>query len=113
MGAVLLQEYVSEEARKSYSQEKDGGKCEFDKSLEGMRLRPIYFISRSTVLPLENSRHRFLGESAIVRWAIGKFRKYLWGSEFTLLSDLSGLKKFFESEANVPQVVHRWRAELL
>ena len=38
MGALLLQVHVSEEARKSGALEKDGGKCEFDKSLEGMRL---------------------------------------------------------------------------
>ena len=45
-----------------------------------MRLQPIYFISISTVSPLENSRHNFVGESAAVRWYIGNFIKYLWGS---------------------------------
>ena len=50
--AVLLQSDVSDEARKKEAQEKAGGNCEFDKSLEVMRLRPISFISRSTVLPL-------------------------------------------------------------
>ena len=50
MGYVLLQVYVSVEARNSYAQEKDDGKCEFDKLLEGMRLRPIYFMSISTML---------------------------------------------------------------
>ena len=59
------------------------------------------------MLRVEKSIHSFILEAAVVRWAIGKFRKNLWGSEFTLLSDLSGLKKFFESEANVPQMVHR------
>ena len=38
MGVVLLQSDVSEEARKPEAQEKDGGNCEFDKYLEGMRL---------------------------------------------------------------------------
>ena len=42
MGAVLLQEDVSEEARKLEAQEKDDGNCEFDKYLEGMHLQPIY-----------------------------------------------------------------------
>ena len=37
MGAVLLQEDVSEETRKSDTQEKDVGKCELDNFLEGMR----------------------------------------------------------------------------
>ena len=57
---MILQAYVSEEERKSEAQEKEDGKCEFDKSLLGIRLQPIYFISISMVLPLENSRHIFV-----------------------------------------------------
>ena len=53
MVAVIIQADVSEEARKSEAQEKDGGKCEYEYSLEGMFLRPIYFILISTVPPLE------------------------------------------------------------
>ena len=52
MGAVLLKEYESAEARNSEAQEKEGGKCEFDKSLEVMRLQPIYFTLILMVLPL-------------------------------------------------------------
>ena len=78
-----------------------------------MRIPPISFISRSTVSPLEKSRHSFLGESYAVRRAIGKFRKKLWGSELTVLSDCSGIQKFCESEDNIPRMVHRWRSELL
>ena len=52
MVSVLLQADVLEEAIKSEAQEKASVKCEFDKYLEGMRLRPISFISISTVLPL-------------------------------------------------------------
>ena len=48
----------------------DGRKCEFYKSLEGMCLRPIYFISRSTVPPLKKSIHSFDVEAAVVRWSI-------------------------------------------
>ena len=44
MGEVLLQEDVSEESKNSESQEKGGGKSEFENSLEGMSLQPIYFI---------------------------------------------------------------------
>ena len=80
LGVVLLQAYVSEEAIIADAQEKDSRKCEFDNSLDGMRLRPISFISRSTVSPLEKSRHIFVGEVAALRWAAGKFRKYFWGS---------------------------------
>ena len=38
MSVVIMQEYDSVEARNSESQEKDGGKFEFEKSLEGMQL---------------------------------------------------------------------------
>ena len=78
--SVILQVYVSEEEIKSEAQKKAGIKWEFDNSLEVMGLRPISFISRSTVLPLGKSRHVFVGESTSVRWVIGKFNKYLWGS---------------------------------
>ena len=78
-----------------------------------MRLRPIYFISRSTVSSLENSRHSFLVETDTARWDIGKFRKFLWGSEFNVLSNCSRMKKFFEFESNVAHMEHRWRSELL
>ena len=61
MGAVIFQADVSEEARKEEAQEKSGGKCKFEKSLEVMCLRPISFISISTVSPLENSRCNFVG----------------------------------------------------
>ena len=71
-----------------------------------------FFISISTVYLLEKSIYSFVREAATVRWAIGKFRNYFWGSEFMLLSYCSVLK-IFESEPNVPHVVHRWRDELL
>ena len=113
MGELLLQADKPAEARKSEAQEKYVGNLEFRNSLERMRLRPISFILRSTVSRLENSRHIFIGESDSVRWAIGKYRENLWGADFMVLPDCSGLQKIFESEANVPHVVHRWRAKLL
>ena len=57
--------------------------------------------------PLEKSIHGFVGEAAVVRWVIVKFKKYLWGSSFTVLSYFSGLQKFFELEANIPHVAIR------
>ena len=55
------------------------------------------FILISTVAPLEKSRHIFVGEAATVRWYIGNFRKYMWGAYFTVLSNYSGMQKFFKS----------------
>ena len=77
MGVVLIKSDDSVEAINSEAQEKVGENCEFDKSLEVIHLRPISFVSVSTVSPLEKSRYIFLGESSAVMCAIGKFRKYL------------------------------------
>ena len=79
MGAVLKWSDVLLEAIKSGAQEKYGGKCEFDNSLEGMSLRPISFIPISKVTPLENSIHGYVVEATVLRQSMGKFRKYLWG----------------------------------
>ena len=72
MGAVILKSDVSEEARKPEAQEKEVRKYEFLKSLEVMRLQPLYFISGSTLLPLTKSRQNFVVETSAVRWDIGK-----------------------------------------
>ena len=42
--------------------------------------------------PLEKSRRSFVGYSDTLRWAIGIFRDYLWGPDFTVIYDNSGLK---------------------
>ena len=64
---VILQSEDSEEVIESESQKKDGVKCKFYKSLEGLRLCPISLLSIETVSPLERSRHIFLGEAAALR----------------------------------------------
>ncbi|CAJ1950404.1 unnamed protein product [Cylindrotheca closterium] len=46
MGPVFLQADTTEEAGESMRKEIEGGKCEFDKSMSKLRLRPIAFISR-------------------------------------------------------------------
>ena len=52
MGVVLLKSDDSLEATNAEAQEKFVKNCEFDKYPEGIRLRPISFILRSTVSPL-------------------------------------------------------------
>ena len=49
MGVVLLKADDSVGATKKEAQEKVGENCEFDKSPEGIHLRPISFILISTV----------------------------------------------------------------
>ena len=103
IGAVLMKGDDSVEARKEYAQEKSGENCEFDKSLEGMRLRQISFILISMVSSLENSRNNFVGEPDIVRWAIVNVRNYMLGEESTVISDCSGLKKASDQRPMYPK----------
>ena len=82
---MIRQSDDSVEPKQSEAQEKDIGRCEFDKYLKRTHLRPIYFISRLMVSPLEKSRNSFVGESDAVKWDIGKFSKYFWVADFTVL----------------------------
>ena len=113
MGAVLLQADDSEEARAAEEREVQGGKCEFDRTPDGLHLRQITFISRRTKTALEKSLHSYVGEAATIRWAVGQFRHYLFGATFTSLTDCSGLETFFENTEHASHVIQRWKAELL
>ena len=53
--AVLLQADVTDEAEQATLNELWGKECEFEKKIEGLRLRPIYFISQHRVEA--SSRH--------------------------------------------------------
>jgi hypothetical protein len=111
-GAVLLQTDNSTEALAAESRETSGGKCEFDLTLSGLRLMPICFISRATK-PKEKSYHATLGEPAVGVWAIEKFKHWLFGKEFTWLTDCFRLKTFFQSEDLPSHVAQRWRLQML
>ena len=73
MGAVLLQADDSEEARAAEEREVQGGKCELDRTPDGLRLLPIAFIPRRTKTAFEKSSHSYVGEAATIRWAVGQF----------------------------------------
>ena len=102
MGAVLLQANDSPESRAAEKREAEGGRCEFDKTSSGLRLRSIAFISRKTQTAIKKSAHSYVGEAATIRWAVGRFRHYLFGATFTSLTDCSGLKTFFENTEHAP-----------
>ena len=112
MGTVLCQADPSAENLDAEIREAAGEKCHFDRTKAGPRLRPVIFLDRKTT-PAERSYHSYVGEAATGRWAIGKFRKYLWGAPFTWLTDCSGLRFFFEGDVTPNHVTQRWRAELL
>jgi hypothetical protein len=73
--AVLLQAGCSEEEEAALNRELEGGDCEFKKTIGGLRLRPIAFISQRR--PTPSSRHSFVGEASTGRWAMLKFKRFL------------------------------------
>ena len=113
MGAALLQPDTDDEkATLAMNDEIQGSPCQFDQTKSGLRLHPIAFISRRTSGP-EQSYHSYIGEACAGIWAIEKFRPYLFGREFTWLTDCSGLRKFFEGDEVPTHMVQRWRMQLL
>ena len=117
VGVALLQAEDTPEARAAEEREDGGGPCEFDRSVSGLRLRPIAFFSRKTTSKSEQSLHSFVGEAAAVLFGVRKCRKWLVGKEFTILSDCSGLSGFMDPKVNDKVMPHhkinRWRAELM
>ena len=89
----------------------------FDRTINGLRLKPIRFASRRCTSDAEKLYHSYIGEAATVRWAVQQFHRYLYGREFLLLGDCSGLSKFFDpqpgDELSPNHQLNRWRAELL
>ena len=113
MGAVLCQPEDTPAAKAAEQEEINGRKCQFDITLSGLRLRPIAFLDRVNS-PAEKSYHSYVGEAATGRWAMGKFKKYLLGAEFTWIADCYGPKKFFEeAPTDSSHMIQQWRAELL
>ena len=110
-GAVLLQADITEKAEIAMSEEMMKEKCTFEKTCDGLRLRPIYFISQKRDEP--SNRHSFVGEVSTGRWAFLKFKKWLMGREFTWITDCSGAKKFFETDYEATHTMQRWKLELL
>ena len=90
LGFALCQPEKTAESIKAMEEEIAGGECKFDLTLKGLRLLPIAFGSRKTV-GNEKHFHSFPGEALCAVWAILKNRHFLWGKEFTLLTDCRAL----------------------
>ena len=114
MAAVLLQaEPESTEAAEAERQEtQKEAPCSFDKHMHRLRLRPIAFSSRKCG-ESEGNMHSYTGEAATGVWAIEKYKRHLFGREFTWMTDCNGLRQFFEGD-DVPTHMHqRMRQRLL
>ena len=74
--AVLCQAECSKEAEEALRKELKGSKCEFDKTIKGLRLWLIAFIDQMNK-EKEWSYHSHKGEIGTGKWAFGKFQFYL------------------------------------
>ena len=69
MGYLLMQADDSPQSIEAVQKLESTGDCTFDLSLDGPRLRPVFFGSRSNQ-PYEEHYHSFVGEVACGHWAI-------------------------------------------
>jgi hypothetical protein len=90
-GNVLLQPGDDKESLLSMNNEIKGHKCEFDISTKSkLRLYPIGFSGRKCSTS-ESFLHSFMNEALAVNFGIDKWRIFLWGKEFTVLTDCRAL----------------------
>jgi hypothetical protein len=111
MGWILMQPDDSDASKVALALLRSDGICDFDLSMNGARLRPIRFGSRSCT-ERECHFHSFVGEAGCGRWAISQNRKFLWGSEFFWLCDCAAVKEILEYDGPIHQI-RRWAQELL
>ena len=111
IGYILMQPNDSSYSIAAMKYLVDTGECLFDLSLDGPRLRPVLFGSRSN-LPYESDYHSFVGEIACRQWSIAACRKYLWGTQFYWLYDCIAVKEVLEYNGSTYQL-KRWSQELL
>jgi hypothetical protein len=90
----------------------EGGKCELDKIMSGLRLRLIKTIARACK-GSEKYEHSSKGEPRAGTWAFLKWKRFLWYSEFTWITDCSCLEQFFDMDIMPTHMLQRWRTDLL
>ena len=110
MGYILIQHDNCSESLRALKLVEDSGDFTFELSLEGPRLHPVLFGSRSD-LPYEMNYHSFVGEIACGRWSITHNRRYLWGKKFYWIYDCNSVKEILEYTSSIYQL-RRWSQEL-
>jgi hypothetical protein len=90
-GNVLLQPGDDKDSIEAMNKEINGGPCLFDTSTScKLRLYPIGFSGRKCSTA-ESYLHSFMNEALAVNFGIDKWRIFLWGKEFTVLTDCRAL----------------------
>ena len=70
----------------------NGGECIFDMTLSNTKLRllTLGFSSRKCSVA-ESYLHSFMNEALAVNFGINQWKVFLWGKEFTILTDYRAL----------------------
>ena len=103
MGWILMQPARDKESTAALETLKNTGECKFDLSIDGARLKPIAFGSRSCTTA-ESKLHSFTGEAACGRWAIAQNKKFLWGDHFYWLCDCAAVKEILEYSGSISMI---------
>ena len=111
MGWIIMQPVDDEDSMRASKVLTTTGKCLFDLSKHGARLKSIAFGSRSCTLA-EKNLHSFTGKAASGRWSISQNRRYLWGCRFWWICDCSVIKEVLYYSGTIP-MVYRWAQEIL
>ena len=107
MGAVLLQEEDFKDERAAEAEENAREKCLFEKTIGGLCLQPVASVSHK-----KRPIHAW-ARPASSGGLLKIFRKYLYRTEFTVLTNCSGIKNFFNNTDHASRVVQSWKVELL
>ena len=86
MGYILMQPDNCSKSIRVLAILEETGDCIVELSLEGPRLHPVLFGSRSN-LPFEKDYHSFVEEIACGRWSIAHNRRYLWEGKLYWICD--------------------------
>ena len=88
----------------------DASKCGFEEILfqkdDDGKLHPIYYASKKTTLA-EDKLHSYYLEVKSVYYALIKFRIYLLGTKFKVVTDCNAFTSTIK-KADVPPAVARW-----
>ena len=91
-GNALLQPGDDATSLAAMNREINGGPCEFETNIKcSLKLHPIGFSARKCAKN-EKYLHSYYSEALGVNFAIQKWRPFLWGKEFTVITDCNALK---------------------
>jgi hypothetical protein len=111
-GGALCQAECTPQAEEALKDQSDGHPSVFDKTISGLRLRPLQFISKRNSVS-ERSYHSSVGELSTGRWAFLKWTKYLWFKPFWWLTDCIGIINFWEIDYLPTHQCQRWKMDMM